>query len=170
MKSGPTFNVPFSRKRKHKTDYKKRLALLKSKLPRAVVRLSNNLVRIQIIDYRREGDITLVSVTSNNLKKLGWNYNLKNTPSVYLTALLMSENAKSKGIKKIIFDTGIKNYSAKSKIFAALKAIVDSGIECSYNEKAFPTQDRITGKAIEPILGKKISNDFENIKNKILNK
>ncbi len=168
MKSGPTYKVPFKRKKSQKTNYTKRLALLKSNCNRFIVRLTNNLVRIQIVEYNRDGDKTLVSANSKELTKLGWNYSLKNTSSIYLTSLLLCSKAKSKKITKVIFDLGSKNYKAKSKIFAALKAVVDSGIECPYDEKAFPLDERISGKVCSEFLKNNMLKDFEEIKEKIL--
>jgi len=43
--------MQFSRRRRGITNYRKRLALLKSGIPRAVVRFSNAKISIQIIDF-----------------------------------------------------------------------------------------------------------------------
>ena len=43
MTSGPTYKVAFKRRREQKTDYKKRLAVLKSKKDRVVLRVTNTL-------------------------------------------------------------------------------------------------------------------------------
>ncbi len=168
MSHGPTYNVAFKRKRQQKTDYKKRLKLLRSKTPRFVIRCSNNLVRMQVVKYYKDGDKTLACKTSQDLKKLGWNHSLKNTPAIYLTALLLCKDLKTKKINKVIFDLGLKNYEAGSKIFAGLKAIVDSEIECPYSEKAFPKEERIFGKHVEAYKKNNLSKDFETIKEKIL--
>ncbi len=170
MKIGPTYNVPFRRKREQKTDYNKRLKFLKSDEKRFVVRLSNNLVRGQIIDYKMEGDLSLVFVTSNKLKDFGWKHSLKNTAAIYLTGLLTGVVAKEKGIKKVIFDTGVKNYKSKNRIYAALKGIVDAGIECPHDPKAFPDKDRIEGKHVDAHLKNNLSKDFLEVKTKILSK
>ncbi len=169
MKSGPTYKVAFKRKRLKKTDYKKRLELLKSNTPRFIVRLSNNLVRAQVVEYKKDGDITISSKSSKDLKKLGWNHSLKNTPAIYLTSLLLCQDVKKKNINKVIFDLGLKNYKSGCKIYAALKAVVDSKIDCPYNEKAFPKEERISGKHIEDYKKNNITKDFENLKQKILN-
>lgn len=166
MKSGPTYNVQFRRKRTQKTDYKKRLAMLKSGEKRFVVRLSNHMVVAQVVEYQITGDRALVAVASKNLKDLGWKSDLKNTPAIYLTALLLAEKAKEKAIKKVIFDVGLRNYKAKTKIYAALKAIVDAGLECPFDEKVLPLQERIEGKHISDDINK----NFELVKNKILKK
>jgi len=138
MKIGPTYNVPFRRKREQKTDYNKRLKLLRSQEKRFIVRLSNTLVRVQVIDYKIDGDLTLLSITSSKLKEFGWNHSIKNTSAIYLTALLAGVMCKEKKIEKVIFDTGVKNFKSKSRIYAALKGVVDSGVNCPHDPKAFP--------------------------------
>ena len=57
----------FSRRRKGITNYRKRLALLKSGIPRAVVRFSNAKITVQIIDFAKEGDKVLASASSTVL-------------------------------------------------------------------------------------------------------
>ena len=44
MATGPRYAVKFRRRREGKTDYKKRLNLLKSELPRFIVRISNKYI------------------------------------------------------------------------------------------------------------------------------
>lgn len=168
MKSGPTYKVSFRRKREQKTDYKKRLAYLKSGEYRFITRVSNHIVKCQIVSYEVNGDKTLVSATSNELKKLGWDFGLKSTPAIYLTALLLSKKAKEKGVKKVIFDTGLRNYKSKSSIYAALNAIVDFGLECPHDSKTFPNKDRVEGKHIENYTKKEVSKKFNDIKNSLL--
>jgi len=168
MTSGPIYKVPFKRRKEQKTNYKKRLATLKSEKHRFVARLSNTRFFAQIIDYNKDGDKTLISADSRELTALGWNHSLKNTSAVYLTALLLSKKAQKNNIKEVIFDLGAKNYKSKSKIFAALKAIVDSGLSCPYNDKAFPNEDRINGKVLATHTKKEIDKDFILVKEKIL--
>jgi len=170
MKIGPTYNVPFRRKREQKTDYNKRLKFLKSDEKRFVVRLSNTLVRAQIVDYKIDGDLSLVFITSKELKKYGWTHALKSTPAIYLSGLLVGVLAKEKGIKKVIFDTGVKNFKSTSRIFAALKGIIDAGIECPHDPKAFPLQDRIEGKHIDVHAKNNLNKNFLEVKEKILAK
>lgn len=167
MKIGPTYSVAFKRKRKQKTDYKKRLKFLKSNQKRFVVRISNSLVRAQIIDYKIDGDQTKLFVTSKDLKKYGWKHSLKNTSAIYLTGLLIGILAKENKISKVIFDTGVKNFKAKTRIFSAVKGIVDAGIDCPHDPKAFPENDRIEGKHIKD---KDLNKDFLDVKEKILSK
>ena len=66
MTSGPTYKVAFKRRREQKTDYKKRLAVLKSKKDRVVLRVTNTLVRAQLIRYNKDGDKTIASADSRS--------------------------------------------------------------------------------------------------------
>ena len=50
MANKKTYTVPFRRKREGKTNYKKRLGLLKSKSLRLVVRKSNKHILVQLVD------------------------------------------------------------------------------------------------------------------------
>lgn len=166
MKSSPTYNLQFRRKRKQKTDYNKRLKILKSNEKRLSVSFSNKIVRAQIIDYKVTGDVSLVFVTSSHLKKFGWNHSLKNTPAFYLTGLLAGIYSKQKNINKVVFDTGVKNYKPKTKIYAILKGIIDAGIFVAHDPKAFPSKERMQGTNLGK--SKNMENDFLNVKQKIL--
>src|SRR5438876_4517198 len=57
MADSPRYALPYRRRREGKTDYKLRRALVKSGKPRAVVRLSNKYVTVQITDATITGDI-----------------------------------------------------------------------------------------------------------------
>ncbi|RLG69666.1 MAG: 50S ribosomal protein L18, partial [Candidatus Iainarchaeum archaeon] len=68
-----TYKLKFRRRREKRTDYAKRLALVKSGLPRLVIRRTNQYIISQVIKFDPKGDITLVHINSSRLKKLGWN-------------------------------------------------------------------------------------------------
>ena len=68
-------NPSFKRKREHKTNYYKRLKLLKSRTTRLVVRLFSRSILGQLVDYSVNGDKVLCGVNSLQLKRLGWKYN-----------------------------------------------------------------------------------------------
>ena len=69
---GPHYRVPFRRRREGRTDYRRRLQLLKSELPRAVVRKTNTGMVVQVYKYTDRGDEIVASAVANELKKLGW--------------------------------------------------------------------------------------------------
>ena len=72
MADGPRYAVPYRRRREGRTDYKLRRALVRSGKPRAVVRLTNKYVIVQVSEADIRGDIVRASASSRELAKLGW--------------------------------------------------------------------------------------------------
>jgi len=147
----------FRRKKEGKTDYKKRLALLKSKKPRLVIRKSLNNVILQIIEYEKSGDKILISVHSNSLKKLGWNSHRGNTSSAYLTGLICGYKAQSKNIKEAVLDLGLAPSIHGSVLYAALKGVIDSNLKVPASKEIFPKEERIEQKSNFKEIKEKIS-------------
>ena len=56
---GPTYEVPFRRRREKKTNYEKRLALVKGEKPIMVVRRSNRYITVQFVEFNPKGDKTV---------------------------------------------------------------------------------------------------------------
>lgn len=162
--------MPFKRRRLGKTDYKKRLKLLLSKKPRLVVRKSLKYIRVQIIEFDKGGDKTLVSASSQELKKFGWKFACDNLPSAYLTGLLIGEKALEKGIKEVILDIGLYPSTKGSRIYAVAKGALDAGLKLPISEGVFPSKERIKGIHIANYLEKfkNLPEEFEKIKQKIL--
>ncbi|MCH8014338.1 MAG: 50S ribosomal protein L18, partial [Candidatus Dadabacteria bacterium] len=105
-----TYNVSFRRKRFGKTNYRKRLKILKSRVPRLVVTPSNKNILLQVVSYQPEGDKSLLTVSSQILnKKFGWKFSRCNIPSAYLTGLIAGKELSKKGIKKAILDIGFSS-------------------------------------------------------------
>lgn len=152
-KYGKTRTIRHRRHREGRTHYKKRLALLKSGQHRLVIRKSLNFIIAQIIEYNPEGDKILVSATSKELKKLGWKLHTANIPSAYLTGLLLGMKAKNKKVGSAILDLGLQSPIKGGKINAALKGVVDSGIQINCSEEIFPPEDRINGSHIAGYAG-----------------
>lgn len=125
----------FKRRREKKTDYKQRLKLLKSGKPRLVVRKSLNHMRSQIIKFDEKGDKTLVSATSEELKKYNWKKHTGNSESAYLTGLLLAKKAKRKGIKDCVIDIGLQKFG--KNILSFLKGAKKGGLNFPIN-KNFP--------------------------------
>lgn len=149
--------VYFRRKREGRTDYRKRLAMLKSRLPRLVVRKSNKHMTIQLVSYEPDGDKVLAIARSTELQKYGWTNATSNIPAAYLTGYLLAKKVK-KG--KAIVDIGYQIHQPGSRIYAAVKGAKDGGLDIACSEKVFPSEDRIQGKHC------KIDN-FESVKKKI---
>jgi large subunit ribosomal protein L18 len=170
MATGATYTVGYRRKRQQKTDYKRRLNLLKSEKTRFVVRPSNKSILTQLVDYNEDGDKVIITVTSKTLKKLGWNHNCANTPAAYLTGLLCGVKGKAKGVESVILDTGLFPQVKGSNIYSALKGLKDAGIESPADEDIFPSNERISGKAIASYnsKAKSMETDFAKVKETIL--
>lgn len=142
--------MPPKRRRLGLTNYRKRLKLVKSGLPRLVVRRSNRYILVQVIESVAGGDRTLVSAHSKELRNYGWRCGLKNTPAAYLTGLLAGLRAKAIGKDKLIADLGL--FHKASRLYAAIKGALDAGVEIPVSEEVIPSEDRIKGKHIENYL------------------
>ena len=165
MKQGPRYYIKPRRQREGKTDYRKRLKLLKSRTTRIVIRNSVRNIRVQFIEYSEGGDKILASAFSQELtNKYKWDFSTSTTPAAYLTGLLAAKRAKDNGVIKGIPDIGRQNPSTGSKVFAAIKGVIDLGIECPYNETKFPSDDRIMGKHLDDKIMIKVSD----VKTKII--
>lgn len=148
MAKNKRYTVKLKRKRKFKTNYKKRLAFLKSNKVRVVIRKSLNNIIVQLVEFGPKGDRIVNSTHSRNLKKFGWKAHLGNIPSAYLTGYLCGIKAKGKKIKEIIFDMGLYRPTKGSILYAALKGLIDAGLDVPHNKKIFPIEEQIKGKII----------------------
>ncbi len=151
------------RRREFKTDYLKRLKLLKSEKPRLVFRKTNKYLEAQYVLSEDAQDKVLFGITSKELLKYGMpkEASLKSIPSSYLFGILFGKFIKKKKLKKPILDFGMLRILHKSKIYGFLKGLLDSGIEIKCEEKFFPETERISGKDL------KIKIPFEKIKKEV---
>ncbi len=163
MARNAIYRVKMRRRREGKTNYRKRLAYLKSGKPRAVVRKTLRYVIVQIVEYHDDGDKILVGVNSSHLKKYGWKGSFKNTPAAYLTGYLAGKLALKKGIEEAVLDIGLQSPVKGSRVFAALKGMVDAGLYVSHSEEVYPSEDRIKGEHIS----EEIAKMFEEVKAKM---
>ncbi len=157
--------IQHKRRGQQKTDYKKRLALLKSGSSRFVVRKSLENMRIQVIEFNPSGDKTLASAFSVELEKFGWKGGNGNIPAAYLTGLLAGVRAKKSGIGEAVLDMGLQTSTKGSRIYAALKGAVDAGLSVSHSEDVLPAEERVSGKHIQ---GRDMKKTFAEVKEKIL--
>jgi large subunit ribosomal protein L18 len=149
MARGPRYKVPRKRRREGKTNYYRRYRMVISgRKIRAVVRRTNKHIIVQITKFEATGDKTLVAVTSKALRKYGWLGDLKNTPAAYLTGFLAGLLAKKAGISHAILDIGLHPSVKGSRIYAAVKGLIDAGVEIPVSSEVLPSEDRISGKHI----------------------
>jgi large subunit ribosomal protein L18 len=150
MAKGPRYRRPFRRRAEGKTNYHRRLKLLKSKKLRAVIRASNNHIIVQIIQSQIGGDKIIVSAHSTELaSKFGWNANTGNIPAAYLTGFLAGTRAKKQNVEDAILDLGI--FYHRNRVLAAFKGMLQSGLEIPYREDFFPEniEEIVKGSHIE---------------------
>jgi len=139
--------MQYRRKREGRTDYKKRLKMLVSGIPRLVVRRSNKNIVVQVVDYSDDGDHVITSANSSELKKLGWKHATGNLPAAYLTGMLAAQKSKKKDVTKAIVDFGLQP-KACSRLYAAVKGAKDNGMDIPASDDIFPSEDRLSGKHI----------------------
>jgi len=137
----------YRRKAEGKTDYRRRLKLLISGIPRLVIRRTNKNMIVQVVEYSDDGDHVLLTANSSELKKLGWKHATANLPAAYLTGMLAAKKAKEKKVKKAIVDLGLQPKSC-SRLYAVVKGAIDGGLDVPASEEIFPSADRLSGKHI----------------------
>lgn len=135
---GPKYVVYFRRRREGRTNYAKRLALVKSGTTRMVVRKTNSAIIVQFIDFAFNGDNTLVTVHSKKLTELfSWPAK-RNIYTAYLAGLYAGSEAKKKKVTEFVLDIGLQRPTKGSVLFAALKGAVDAGLKTAYSEEMAP--------------------------------
>ncbi len=150
------------RRRVGKTNYHKRLILIKSNYPRFVVRKTNRYLILQIVESYESQDKVLYSLTTKELLKFGWPKenigSLKSLSAGYLAGLLIGKLAANSGFKKnIILDSGLIRNTKNSRVYTAVKGISDAGLNIPFDKDIVP-KDEVFKKY----------NFFDNIKKEIL--
>mmetsp|Transcript_6559 Transcript_6559/g.14975 ORF Transcript_6559/g.14975 Transcript_6559/m.14975 type:complete len:233 (-) Transcript_6559:358-1056(-) len=169
LKLTPSYHSKFKlkkrRRRIRKTDYNKRIKLIKqdkkkfeNNKTRLVVRFSKKNLSLQMVKTSIDGDFILVSSYLKDLSKLDYK-NINNShPFSYLLGYYLGK----KFIKKLktyckkntnknldrvsaILDIGMRKSTVGNKLFAAMKGSVDSGIYIPHNfEKIFRSKNNET--------------------------
>jgi large subunit ribosomal protein L18 len=149
MAKGPSYRLPFRRRREGKTDYRSRRALVLSRLPRFVVRGTLNHMIVQIVKAGVTGDRVMVSAHSHELAETyDWQGDCGNIPAAYFTGFLCGLKAINNGVKKAVLDIGLQSSSRGARVFAALKGAIDGGVTIPHNEGMLPDEMRVRGQHI----------------------
>lgn len=170
--------VQFARKLSGRTNYRRRLALLKSGLPRLVVRKTLSRIILQVVNFDSAGDKVIITSSSDSLRKLGWVHSGKNIPAAYLAGMLLGKMALAVEISEVVPDIGLQSVTKGGKIFAALKGAKDAGLGLEVSDEVVPGSDAISGakiaayaKSAKPVqfakagsAALKITEDFEKVK------
>ena len=153
------------RRKEYKTDYKKRFALLKSGLPRIIFRKTNRYLIAQYVKSKEAQDAIVLGIDSKELLKYSWpeKESIKSIPASYLTGYLFGKKIllKKSDEENPILDFGMARALHKTKVYAFIKGLIDSGIKIECAKENFPDESRIKGEHLK----NKIS--FDEIKSKI---
>ena len=139
--------MKLKRRRQQKTDYRQRLALLRSGSVRAVVRYTTKNVKIQFVQHLKEGDVTLVEVSSSNVAKLGWKGHGASLPCAYLVGYLAGKHAVKRDLRSAVLDIGLRKSRKGSVLYAAAKGIIDAGVSMPMGD-VLPTDAEVRGSRI----------------------
>ena len=145
--------------REEKTNYKKRKSMLMGKRDFVTVQISNENTQVQIHKPEMSGDKIIASAHSRYLLSKGWKGSRKNIPAAYLTGYLAGKKAKGKGAKNAILYSGTRKYT--QRMAAALKGVIDAGLEVPADSETFPAEERIRGEHLS------VKNDVSQIKSTI---
>ncbi len=147
--------------RNEKTNYSKRKRMLMGHRDFITVQISNENTQVQIHQPKLTGDIVISSAHSRFLTQKGWKGSRKNIPAAYLTGYSAGKKALGKGTSSAIMYSGTRKYT--QRMAAALKGIIDAGVDVPANEETFPPEARLNGEHL------KVKNDIKNMKSSIDN-
>lgn len=133
--------------------------MLMGKRDFVTVHISNENTLVQIHKPEMTGDKVIAFAHSRYLVSKGWKGSRKNIPAAYLTGYIAGKKALGKGAKNAILYSGTKKYT--QRMAAALKGVVDAGLEIPANSETFPPEQRIKGEHLS------VKNDINQIKSTI---
>ena len=151
MAHGKRQRLRFKRRRSGRTDYRRRLRMLRGGAPRAVVRVSNTQVTCQLVEFGMGGDSIVASVNGKTLVKHGWPAGAarKSVPACYIAGYALAKSAIAAGHDSAILDIGLASSSPGGRVFAALRGMVDAGLDVPHGADVLPDDDRINGTHID---------------------
>ena len=123
------------------------------------VNITNENTQVQILTPGMTGDTVVASAHSRYLLEKGWKGSRKSVPAAYLTGYLAGKKAIGKGAKGAIMYTGTRRFT--QRMAAALKGIIDAGLEVPADSERFPAEERINGEHLT------VKNDVSKIKSAI---
>ena len=147
------------RLREVKTNYKKRGTMLMGKRDFITVNITNENTQVQILTPGMTGDKVVASAHSRYLLQKGWKGSRKSVPAAYLTGYLAGKKAIGKGAKGAIMYTGTRRFT--QRMAAALKGLIDAGLEVPADPETFPADERINGEHLT------VKNEVSKIKSAI---
>ena len=154
-----TYAKILRRIRDKKTNYSRRRNMIMGHRDFVTVQVSNENTQVQVIHPELTGDKVISSAHSRFLIEKGWKGSRKNIPAAYLTGYFAGKKALEKGASSAIMYSGTRQYT--QRMAAALKGVIDAGLDIPADQETFPADDRINGEHL------KVKNDVKNIKSTI---
>lgn len=152
------------RRKEFKTNYLKRLEMLKSGIPRVVFRKTNRYLISQYVESKEAQDKIIFGIDSRKILNYGWPKNLegslKGVTAAYFLGLLTGKKIIKDKLKTPIIDFGLYRVLPKTKLHSFVKGMIDAGVKIKDKKENFPEEDREKGKHITSL-------KFEEIKSKI---
>ena len=139
---------------------------LRSGAPRAVVRVSNTQVICQLVSYNPGGDAILHSVNGKSLTdSCAWpeDASKKSIPACYVAGYALGKKAVSAGNHEAVLDIGLAASSPGSRVFSALKGMIDAGLDIPHGTSVLPNEERLSGKHIDDSLSSSVEASIEAI-------
>ena len=152
-------------KDRKRTNYRRRSNMLKSGLPRLVVRKTDSSIIAHIVEFRPEGDKTIAMARGTDLKKFGWDLSGKNSPAAYLIGYLLG---KRSNVKEAILDKGNMTLKKNSFMYYVMKGLKDFGVDVHTNEIKID-EERLYGQHISSYYPNKTGNQFSAVREKVNN-
>jgi large subunit ribosomal protein L18 len=147
------------RLREEKTNYKKRGTMLMGKRDFITVNITNENTQVQILKPGMTGDKVIASAHSRYLLDKGWKGSRKSVSAAYLTGYMAGKKALVNGAKDAIMYTGTRRYT--QRMAAALKGVIDAGVQVPADPETFPSEERINGEHLT------VKNEVSKIKSSI---
>ena len=123
------------------------------------VNITNENTQVQILKPEMTGDKVIASAHSRYLLGKGWKGSRKNIPAAYLTGYLAGKKAIGQGANTAILYTGTRKYT--QRMAAALKGVIDAGMQIPVDSETFPPEERINGEHLA------VKNDISQMKSAI---
>ena len=142
------------------------MSILRSGEPRAVVRVSNTQVICQLVSYNPGGDAILHSVNGKSLNdSCAWTEDAskKSIPACYVAGYALGKKAVSAGNHEAVLDIGLAASSPGSRVFSALKGMIDAGLDIPHGASVLPSEERLSGKHIDDSLSSSVEASIEAI-------
>ena len=140
--------------------------LRRSGAPRAVVRVSNTQVICQLVSYNPGGDAILHSVNGKSLTDScagPEDASKKSIPACYVAGYALGKKAVSAGNHEAGLDIGLAASSPGSRVFSALKGMIDAGLDIPHGTSVLPNEERLSGKHIDDSLSSSVEASIEAI-------